>query len=136
MQDIIALAATNSPGSGAASTGASFRFSAAGGTGAGDTNWQTVTSNGVTQTVKNSGIAVSAGTSYRLRIDFVNYVSVSSGTILFYVNDVLAGTHTCSIDNCPAAATSMLYQARVTPLTGTAKEIDLSKVTVFGQITP
>lgn len=97
--------------------GAWFRFS----TSAGDTNWQCVTGDGSDRTITDSGVPVTADTTYRLRVHF--------GTVKakFYINEVLVATHTT---NMPTSGTGLGWWAVLVNLAGAARVIKLGRVYV------
>jgi len=72
---------------------------------AADTNWFAVTRDGATtnQTRTDTGVAFSAGTWVRFRIEHP-----STQVWQFYMNDVLKATHTAA-NNAPAEASGMFY---------------------------
>lgn len=81
---------------------------------AGDTTWKTITSNTGATTVTDTGVTVTSGVSYELRIDMSD-----SSNIKFYINGDLVSTHTT---NLPSGSTDLSGQALVTNTT-TAQRI-------------
>jgi hypothetical protein len=82
-------------------------------------NWQTLTRAASTNTTKTSSIAVGTSlTTLGIATDF------SGPTIRFYVNDVLAATHT-ALENIPL--TDMNVGIRLETYTGSARTCDFSR---------
>jgi hypothetical protein len=71
--------------------------------------WQAVISNGATQTVVSTGIAVSTTVTQNFRIEW----GIAATSIKFYINNVLVATIST---NLPAAATDLQWTAGVTQL--------------------
>jgi hypothetical protein len=97
-------------------SGLGFRFS----TGASDTKWVALSSNGTTQTVApalGGSPTVAANTRYELVIDARDIANVR-----FYVNDTLIATATATI---PAAATDLGMGATVATLTTAQRDLDV-----------
>lgn len=109
------LVGTTDPtgGDAPAINGLYFRFSSVGG----DVNWQAVVSHFSSgATVVDTGVAVAAGTAYRLEID-----ASIAGTVVFKINDVIVATITT---NLPADG-SLYFGSWLRTVEAVAKKIFL-----------
>lgn len=86
--------------------------------------WRTVTSNGSSATVTASSIAIVAATFYILRI------VTTASSVLFYINGVLANTHTTTLPN---TGINLTLQACVTTLTTATRRFEFAR---FGLLIP
>jgi hypothetical protein len=84
--------------------------------------WRTATKDGTTINVTTTTIAIATGTAYNLRID-----ARDSSSIKFYIDGVLAATHTT---NLPTSSTDLDAYAELRNLTAASKFINLNKVHV------
>ena len=82
--------------------------------------WRCVTKDGTTINVTTTTIAIAADAVYNLRIDARN-----SASIKFYINGVLAATHTT---NVPTSSTDLQAHAELRNLTGASRFFNLNKV--------
>ena len=74
--------------------------------------WRTVSDNGSgSPTVTTTSTAIAVSTKYSMRIEVV-----STSSVEFYINDVLAATHSATL---PAGATDLGFEMGVNPLAGT-----------------
>jgi hypothetical protein len=92
--------------------GAYFRYNA------GTANWETAACAGAAPGTGDSGVAVAANTSYKMRIQFRGVVGSSLSSIRFFINDVQVADHTTSL---PAANQTMSPRIRVTTTTAAAR---------------
>ncbi|ONH62420.1 hypothetical protein CcI49_03300 [Frankia sp. CcI49] len=120
------VAADRSGGAGPAASGAStatgiyFRYDAGIDSGA---FWRTVTCDGTNATVTATTAAIAAVTTYELRAE----VNWAASVVRFWVGDTLVATHSATI---PSAFTQLGYQASVTTLAATARQIRVSRILV------
>lgn len=82
--------------------------------------WRTVTCDGAAATVTATSVAFAGSTAYNLRIEMNGATNV-----LFYIDDVLAATHTT---NLPSTAQLLGFQMTVTTLTAATRRFDWSRV--------
>lgn len=86
-----------------------FRFDAATDQGGGGGDFKTVSSDGTSTTIKSTGVALAAATSYRLRVRHVG-----SGAFEFYVNDQLVNVHDGGASEfVPVGATPLLWVCKL-----------------------
>lgn len=116
------LGDTDTPGTTHGASGIAFRASSV----AGDTNWQIVSFNGSTETVASTGVAWSASTPYRFRIDASNTAS-----ILCYINDTLTNTVTNTL---PSVTQNMNMVSRLYITTATSKSLLIRSVDLYDQV--
>lgn len=104
------------PGTTNGASVAVYRYSSV----AADANWQAITAQGTTETVTNTGIAVTATTVYRFRIEFV-----TATIVLFYINDILVARHET---NVPAAATDMNLVSYLFNTAAASRRLSMAKM--------
>ena len=98
-------ASVDTPGASSSIHMAAFRYSPT----AGDSNWKTVTSDGSTDEVQDTGVAASDDTKFKLE------VRVLASSVEFYIDDVLVTTHSSVL---PGSTTNIGGFTRVTRATG------------------
>ena len=84
--------------------------------------WRTVTSSGTTATVTTTTSAIALDSAYELLIEVNSAVS----QVRFWVNGVLAATHTT---NLPSSSAALGYTARLRTLTTSARALRLGRLT-------
>ena len=113
------------PGQSATPTAAlaAFRYDSSVDTGA---TWRAVTSNtgSAVQTVTNTGVPVTIGGRYRLRVDFIDV----GAAVEFYIDDVLVATHTT---NLPSNNLQMGWMNFVTTLSTARRSLLWSRTAVM-----
>jgi hypothetical protein len=85
--------------------------------------WRCVTAGGSAATVTVSTVAIAAATSYELKIE----VNSAGTSVRFFVNGVLAATHTT---NLPTTSTALGYIVRLRTLAASARALRLGRVLV------
>lgn len=87
--------------------------------------WRCITNDGTTTSLTTTTIAITTSTKYNLRID-----CSTTGEVRFYINGVLAATHTA---NLPTATTSLGTHLELRTLEGVAKSIEVGKFEISDQ---
>ena len=91
-------------------------------TGLGDTTWQAITSDGTTASATDTGVTVTASTTYTMQVD----ASVA-GTFLFRINNA-ATPQVSKTTNLPTGTTDIGVDGVVTTLTSAARNIYVAHV--------
>lgn len=88
----------------------------------GNTTWQAVTSDGTTASATDTGVTVSANTTYTLKIDFS-----TAGTVRFTVNGATT-PQVSKTSNLPSGTSDLGIETSLTTLTTTAQALYIGRV--------